>query len=126
MVVPRPRGHVPRRTGRSIISGLSPSAVTYVSLTLTASCLDLSLSFFFASLIGLTRTKADLVPSQVYCRLCFDNRRAVLKKDNKDDSVRFQASCKLIRCAVEGCTSDVTNKRNWVGIFLRLATSEKK
>src|SRR3569833_725734 len=102
MVVPRPRGHVPRRTGRSIISGLSPSAVTYVSLTLTASCLDLSLSFFFASLIGLTRTKADLVPSQVYCRLCFDNRRAVLKKGGGGGAGRGRAAGKLIRCAVEG------------------------
>src|SRR3569833_1737377 len=102
MVVPRPRGHVPRRTGRSIISGLSPSAVTYVSLTLTASCLDLSLYFFFASLIGLKQTKEDLVPSQLYCMLCFDNRRAVLKKDNKDDSVHNQATDKKNHSAVEG------------------------
>ncbi|KAK5635976.1 hypothetical protein RRF57_011688 [Xylaria bambusicola] len=52
----------------------------------------------------------------VYCKRCFDNRRATAKSNIQ---VGFRPSDdKKIFCAVEDCDSEVSGKAAWVGIFM--------
>ncbi|KAJ9144767.1 hypothetical protein NKR19_g6346, partial [Coniochaeta hoffmannii] len=51
----------------------------------------------------------------VYCRSCYENRRPTLKNGR---TTNFGVAEKKLLCAVDECTSDVTNKTAWVGIFL--------
>ncbi|KAI0512828.1 hypothetical protein F5B22DRAFT_296692 [Xylaria bambusicola] len=52
----------------------------------------------------------------VYCKRCFDNRRATAKSNVQ---VAFRAGDeKKILCAVEDCDSEVSGKAAWVGIFM--------
>ena len=52
----------------------------------------------------------------VYCRRCFDNRRNVLK-GTRLPAVEFKTDGRLVYCAADGCTVDVTPKKAWVGLF---------
>lgn len=58
---------------------------------------------------------ANLCSYQVYCRSCFENRRPSTKNGRQSS---FQVVDKKLLCAVDDCTSDVTTKTAWVGIFL--------
>lgn len=55
---------------------------------------------------------AVMACGHVYCRRCFENRRG------KDAGLGFASSGKTILCAVDGCQSDVTLKKAWVGLFV--------
>ncbi|KAL1838712.1 hypothetical protein VTJ49DRAFT_2277 [Mycothermus thermophilus] len=53
----------------------------------------------------------------VYCKECYDGR----KNTSKTPSFRREngsGNARKIFCAVDGCTSDVNNKGNWVGLFV--------
>jgi hypothetical protein len=52
---------------------------------------------------------------KVYCRSCYENRRLKAKNGWQTN---FQLADKKLLCAVDECTSEVTNKTAWVGIFL--------
>lgn len=49
----------------------------------------------------------------VYCRSCYENRRPT-----KTNGSQFPVTDRRVLCAVEECSSDVTTKTAWVGIFL--------
>ncbi|OIW34198.1 hypothetical protein CONLIGDRAFT_570424 [Coniochaeta ligniaria NRRL 30616] len=51
----------------------------------------------------------------VYCRSCYENRRPTVRNAGQ---THFQIADKRVLCAVEDCSSDVSTKTAWVGIFL--------
>lgn len=51
----------------------------------------------------------------VFCKTCYENRKPNAKNPIKTG---FRPAEKKILCAVEDCTSDVSSKAAWVGIFL--------
>ncbi|CAK7205365.1 hypothetical protein SEUCBS139899_008135 [Sporothrix eucalyptigena] len=64
----------------------------------------------------------------VYCQACYENRRNGIKKDGTSagsgrgnsgsSTVMFVVDGKTIYCAVEGCESDVTAKKQWQGLYV--------
>jgi hypothetical protein len=63
------------------------------------------------------------VDGQVFCRDCFEGRRPTTKNKSLfrlpdgSPAANGAANSKVL-CAVEDCSTDVTSKTAWVGIFL--------
>ncbi|KAI1840890.1 hypothetical protein JX266_012900 [Neoarthrinium moseri] len=54
----------------------------------------------------------------VFCKKCYDNRKPAAKNPVMTGFKPDPLNHKKMICAVDGCTSDVSNKTAWVGIFL--------
>ncbi|ETS75758.1 hypothetical protein PFICI_12702 [Pestalotiopsis fici W106-1] len=54
----------------------------------------------------------------VFCRRCYENRKPTAKNPVKVGFKACPSNGKRIICAVDNCTSDVTTKTSWVGLFL--------
>jgi hypothetical protein len=52
--------------------------------------------------------------AKVYCKNCYEGR----KLSAKNSKARYKREPRRVLCAVEDCKTEVSNKLNWVGLFL--------
>lgn len=60
-----------------------------------------------------------LTQYQVYCNKCYQSRKPDAKSTSKSGFPEAQSGARKVPlCAVDDCTSEVGDKKFWVGVFM--------
>lgn len=60
-----------------------------------------------------------LTQYQVYCNKCYQSRKPDTKSTSKNLFPEVQSGARKVPlCAVDDCTSEVGDKKFWVGVFM--------